>query len=66
RVIQKAHKKASWPSLQWSSDELIAARSQDNDIQIYHGQHLDKGVIARVSCPKLGAFSLGPGGAPYR
>ncbi len=35
-------------------------------LQIYHGQHFDKGVVARVSCPKLGSFSLAPGTAPYR
>lgn len=34
--------------------------------QIYHGQHLDQGIVARVPCPKLGSFSLAPGTAPYR
>lgn len=34
--------------------------------QIYHGQHLDQGIVARVPCPKLGSFSLAPGAAPYR
>ncbi|CAM9492695.1 unnamed protein product, partial [Ectocarpus sp. 6 AP-2014] len=33
---------------------------------IYHGQHFDQGVVARVPCPKLAGFSLAPGTAPYR
>ncbi|CAM9309742.1 unnamed protein product [Ascophyllum nodosum] len=66
RVSQKKFQKSAWPSLQWSSDELIAARGLDNDIQIYHGQHFDQGIASRVTCPKLGAFSLAPGPAPYR
>eukprot|EP00903_Cladosiphon_okamuranus_P016168 g14921.t1 len=66
RVSQKQLRRSAWPSLQWSSDELIAARGLDNDIQIYHGKHLDQGIVARVPCPKLGSFSLAPGTAPYR
>lgn len=34
--------------------------------QVYHGQHLEQGVVKRISCPKLAAFSLAPGPAPYR
>ncbi|CAN0170031.1 unnamed protein product, partial [Ectocarpus sp. 13 AM-2016] len=73
RVSQKQLRRSAWPSLQWSSDEVIAARGLDNDIQargslskIYHGQHFDQGVVARVPCPKLAGFSLAPGTAPYR
>ena len=33
RVSQKQLRRSAWPSLQWSSDELIAARGLDNDIQ---------------------------------
>ena len=33
RVSQKQLKRSAWPSLQWSGDELIAARGLDNDIQ---------------------------------
>lgn len=33
RVSQKQLRRSAWPSLQWSSDEVIAARGLDNDIQ---------------------------------
>lgn len=32
-MSQKQLRRSAWPSLQWSSDELIAARGLDNDIQ---------------------------------
>lgn len=42
RVSQKQLRKAAWPSLQWSSDEVVAARALDNEIQVRQVQMLDE------------------------
>lgn len=49
---------------QWSNDEVIFARLVNNDVIIYENANFEK-IIHRINYGKIGAFSIGPGPAPY-
>lgn len=62
---QKMFHKDGWPSVQWSDDEEIAARSVTNTIHFFKGDHLDQAPIAKLGIPGVSTFSLSSGPAPY-
>ncbi|CAM9960823.1 unnamed protein product, partial [Phaeothamnion confervicola] len=66
RTVQKALRKSLWPTVQWSADETIAVRANADELQICNGSQLTARSLACVAVPKLAAFSVAPGAAPYR
>lgn len=54
-----------WPSIQWSDDEAIAARSVTNTIHFFGGDALEKPPVAKLGIPGIIKFALSRGPAPY-
>lgn len=54
-----------WPSIQWSDDESIAARSVTNTIHFFHGDKLNEPPCAKLGIPGVSKFALSHGAAPY-
>ncbi|XP_078427929.1 eukaryotic translation initiation factor eIF2A family protein [Wolffia australiana] len=49
---------ATWPAIQFSSDESVASRLCTNEIQIFDGNDFSKGVIRRIRVPGVAAMQL--------
>lgn len=54
-----------WPSIQWSDDEAIAARSVTNTIHFFEGDKLSEPPCAKLGIPGISKFALSHGAAPY-
>lgn len=63
--FQKTFHLDFWPSIQWSDDESIAARSVTNTIHFFHSDALDKPPHAKLGIPGVHKFSLSRGLSPY-
>ncbi|CAK4712508.1 hypothetical protein LEN26_003295 [Aphanomyces euteiches] len=66
RFNQKTYSRDQWPSLQWSSDELIAARLSNNGVQVFNGRAIGAGSIGNITLENTTNFSVAPGGLPYK
>ncbi|ETW05210.1 hypothetical protein H310_04198 [Aphanomyces invadans] len=66
RFNQKTYSREQWPSLQWSSDELIAARQSNNGVQVFNGRAIGAGSIGNIALENTASFSVAPGGLPYK
>lgn len=62
---QKVFHLGLWPSIQWSDDESIAARSVTNTIHFFKGNELEKPPCAKLGIPGVSKFALSHGTAPY-
>lgn len=62
---QKNFHKDGWPSIQWSDDEKIAARSVTNTIHFFNGDQLNQAPVAKLGIPGVSSFSLSRGSSPY-
>lgn len=62
---QKLFHVAHWPSIQWSDDESIAARSVTNTIHFFKGDMLHQAPSAKLGIPGVSNFALSHGSAPY-
>lgn len=56
--FQKSMSKATWPSIQFSSDEAVACRLATNEIQFFNGKDFTKGIIYRLKIPGVSAMEL--------
>lgn len=63
--FQKLFHIGFWPSIQWSDDESIAARSVTNTIHFFEGHKLDGAPSAKLGIPGISKFALSHGSAPY-
>ena len=54
-----------WPTIQWSDDESIAARSVTNTIHFFKGNDLSASPVAKLGIPGVSKFALSHGSAPY-
>ncbi len=61
RFTQKAFSKQTWPSVQWSEDEAIAARMVSSEIQIFNGAAFGT-ILNRIRLGDVAQFSLAPNG----
>ncbi|KAF0700205.1 Aste57867_9259 [Aphanomyces stellatus] len=66
RFSQKTYSRDQWPSLQWSSDELIAARMSNSGVQVFNGRAIGAGSIGNIALENTTNFSVAPGGLPYK
>ncbi|ETV78501.1 hypothetical protein H257_08018 [Aphanomyces astaci] len=66
RFSQKTYSREQWPSLQWSSDELIAARQSNSGVQVFNGRAIGAGSIGNIALENAASFSVAPGGLPYK
>ncbi|OQR94137.1 eukaryotic translation initiation factor 2A [Thraustotheca clavata] len=66
RFNQKSYTRDHWPSIQWSSDEAIAARLSGGGVQIYNGRSIGAGNIGNIALENTTKFSVAPGGIPYK
>ncbi|KAK7857642.1 eukaryotic translation initiation factor 2a [Quercus suber] len=56
--FQKNVTKATWPSIRFSSDEVVACRLATNEIQFFDAHDFSKGVVHRIRVPGLAAIEL--------
>lgn len=63
--FQKVFRSHDWPSIQWSDDESIAARSVTNNVHFFRSDAMDKSPSAVLRIPGVDTFSLSHGSAPY-
>ncbi|XP_059453572.1 eukaryotic translation initiation factor 2A [Corylus avellana] len=56
--FQKNMTKATWPSIQFSSDETVACRLATNEIQFFDAGDFSKGVVHRIRVPGVAAIEL--------
>ncbi|OQR91750.1 eukaryotic translation initiation factor 2A [Achlya hypogyna] len=66
RFNQKTYSRDHWPSIQWSSDETIAARLSGGGVQVYKGTAIGGGSIGNIALENTTKFSVAPGGLPYK
>jgi translation initiation factor 2A len=57
--------KENWPVVQWSRDEIVAARMAPDSVMFFDGTAIDRGVVRSVSVPSITRFSMSPT-LPYR
>ncbi len=62
RFTQKAFSKLQWPTIQWSSDEAIAARMVSSEIHFFAGDQLST-IVNRIVLANVSQFLLAPGGS---
>lgn len=62
---QKNFNRDFWPSVQWSDDELVAARSVTNTIHFFDGTDLGAGMKSKLHVEGVTGFALSKGAAPY-
>lgn len=62
---QKLFHVGFWPSIQWSDDESIAARSVTNTIHFFKGDKLGEPPCAKLGIPGISKFAISHGSAPY-
>lgn len=62
---QKAFHVGHWPSIQWSDDESIAARSVTNTVHFFEGDKLNGQPSTKLGIPGISKFALSHGKAPY-
>ncbi|CAI0397028.1 unnamed protein product [Linum tenue] len=58
RHFQKNTSKATWPSIRFSSDEIVACRLATNEIQFFDPKDFSKGFVNRLRVPSIAAFEL--------
>ncbi|OMO63860.1 Ribosomal protein S4e [Corchorus capsularis] len=56
--FQKNMTKATWPSIQFSSDESVACRLATNEIQFFDATDFSKGILYRLRIPGVTAVEL--------
>ncbi|KAK6286122.1 hypothetical protein POUND7_012301 [Theobroma cacao] len=56
--FQKNMTKATWPSIQFSSDEAVACRLATNEIQFFDAVDFSKGISHRLRIPGVAAVEL--------
>ncbi|KAM4105821.1 hypothetical protein ACB094_04G022200 [Castanea mollissima] len=56
--FQKNMTKVTWPSIRFSSDEVVACRLATNEIQFFDAHDFSKGVVHRIRVPGLAAIEL--------
>ncbi|WRX11458.1 Translation initiation factor [Theobroma cacao] len=56
--FQKNMTKATWPSIQFSSDEAVACRLATNEIQFFDAVDFSKGISHRLRIPGVDAVEL--------
>ncbi|XP_021279516.1 eukaryotic translation initiation factor 2A isoform X2 [Herrania umbratica] len=56
--FQKNMTKATWPSIQFSSDEAVACRLATNEIQFFDAADFSKGISHRLRIPGVAAVEL--------
>ncbi|PPR87395.1 hypothetical protein GOBAR_AA33298 [Gossypium barbadense] len=56
--FQKNMTKATWPSIQFSSDEAVACRLATNEIQFFDAADFSKGISHRLRVPGVAAVEL--------
>ncbi|XP_022761533.1 eukaryotic translation initiation factor 2A-like [Durio zibethinus] len=56
--LQKNMTKATWPSVQFSSDEAVACRLATNEIQFFDAADFSKGISHRLRIPGVAAVEL--------
>ncbi|KDO26016.1 hypothetical protein SPRG_08669 [Saprolegnia parasitica CBS 223.65] len=66
RFNQKTYTRDHWPSIQWSSDETIAARLSGSGVQVYNGRAIGAGHIGNIVLENTAKFSVAPGSIPYK
>uniref|UniRef100_A0A7S2W6T5 Eukaryotic translation initiation factor 2A n=1 Tax=Rhizochromulina marina TaxID=1034831 RepID=A0A7S2W6T5_9STRA len=49
-----------WPALQWTSDEALCMRMVSNEVHVFHGRELSRGVVDKIRSPNVAAFSVSP------
>lgn len=57
-LAQKNMTKATWPSIQFSSDESIACRLATNEIQAFDSRDFSKGFTSRLRIPGVAAVEI--------
>lgn len=62
---QKNFNRDFWPSVQWSDDETVAARSVTNTIHFFDGTDLGAGMKSKLHVEGVTGFALSKGAAPY-
>jgi translation initiation factor 2A len=62
RFTQKTFSKLQWPTIQWSSDEAIAARMVSSEIHFFDGDQLST-IVNRITLTNVSQFLLAPGGS---
>lgn len=62
---QKNFNRDFWPSVQWSDDETVAARSVTNTIHFFDGKDLGAGMKSKLHVEGVTGFALSKGAAPY-
>lgn len=62
---QKVFHVGFWPSVQWSDDESVAARSVTNTVHFFEGDKLNSPPFAKLGVPGISKFALSHGTAPY-
>jgi uncharacterized protein with WD repeat len=63
---QKTFNQDFWPTVQWSDDETIAARTVSNTIHFFDGRNIPGGVTSKLHLPGITSFVLSRGDAPYK
>jgi translation initiation factor 2A len=63
--FQKTFHLDHWPSLQWSDDEAVAARSVSNTVHFFDGADLAAGPTSKLHIPGVTGFALSRGPAPH-
>ncbi|KAG5177308.1 eukaryotic initiation factor 2A [Tribonema minus] len=67
RLSQKQLRQATWPSLQWTADESVAARATADQIQVTDNPTIGHSCLVKAAdVPRLNGFSVAPGAAPFR
>ncbi|KDP44253.1 hypothetical protein JCGZ_05720 [Jatropha curcas] len=56
--FQKNMTKTTWPSIRFSSDEVVACRMATNEIQFFDPTDFSKGTVHRLRIPGVAAFAL--------
>jgi len=63
RVHDFVQKKAQWPAIQWTEDELLSAKMVSSEVQFFVGQKWDHSVKA-IKVPGVEDFAVAPGVSP--
>ncbi|KAF6161249.1 hypothetical protein GIB67_009136 [Kingdonia uniflora] len=64
-LFQKGMSKTTWPSIQFSSDEVVACRLATNEIQFFDGLDFSKGFVNRIRVPGIAAVELSKAPGSY-
>ncbi|XP_042030406.1 eukaryotic translation initiation factor 2A-like [Salvia splendens] len=65
QVFQKNMAKATWPSIRFSSDEVVACRLATNEVQFFDAGDFSRGIVHRLKVQGIAAFELSKSPGSY-